>query len=472
MEEINKNEPQITKRQQTAILATMIIIAFITTFTASAVNLAIPGISIEFNSKATVTGWIITTYILVTAMLAVPFGRIADLTGRRRLFILGVFFFMVFSFLAAFATSIEMLIVTRVIIGIAGAMIFATNTAILVTSFPREQTGKVLGLSVMFTYIGLSLGPVVGGIITHNLGWRSIFYITAFVTLIALIIAWIGIPKKISNKASQVPITLKEVNPLGILLYAVMIFALIFGFTETSVSLYGWGIVVFGIILLFVFIRHEMKTERPILELRLFKNNPNFIFSNLASLLNYGATFAVSYLLSIYLQIIVGYDAQVAGFILISQPILQAIVSPIAGRMSDKYSPFKLASAGMGLCAIGLFSYIFVDANTPLIHIIINMVIMGVGFGLFSSPNSNAIMSSVAPKDSSVASSMMATMRSLGHVISMSIITLIISAHLGDSTFEQAPNDEIIATMRTGFIVFTVICIIGVVCSMQRKTEK
>lgn len=470
MEENKK--PELTKKQQTAIAISMIMSVFILTFNASALNLAIPLISGEFHSQATLTGWIVTSYILVTAMLAIPFGRIADLTGRRRIFLIGLASFVIFSVLIIFVPNIEQMLILRVLTGVSGAMFFATNIAILVNSFPREQTGRVLGLNVMFVYIGLSLGPVVGGVLTHNFGWRSIFMLTSAIALISFVVAVLGIPKKSSDSTAFKDMNFKEINPLGILLYTTMIFALMFGFTEIAHSYISWIIICIGIILFIIFIRHELKTSRPLLELRLFRNNPNFVLSNMASFLNYGATFAVSYLMSIYLQLVLDFDAQISGFILISQPLLQAIVSPISGRMSDKYSPFRIATVGMSLCAIALISYIFVNDSTPIWHIFINLALMGIGVGIFSSPNNNAIMSSVSPQDSSLASSMIATMRSLGHVVSMAILTLIIGSNLGDSTFSQAPKIEIVATMRTAFIVFAVICVVGIFFSMQRKKKK
>jgi EmrB/QacA subfamily drug resistance transporter len=460
----------IIKTNQRAIYATLLLTAFVTTFTASATNLAIPEIALEFGSSATLTGWVVTGYILVTAMLAVPFGRFADATGRRRVYIVGCALFIVFSALIPFSQSIGIMLALRMIVGVSGAMIFATNTAILVDVTPPNRRGRILGLSVMCTYIGLTVGPVAGGILTHNLGWRSIFIITALIGLVSLIVAVIGMPKGGEASVPLRKIKVSTLDPLGSLLYAAGIFSLMFGFSEAAETWLGYPLIGVGIAVLAIFVKHETVTQNPIVKVGLFKNL-NFLFSNLASLLNYGATFALSYMLSIYLQLVMGYNAQMAGLILVLQPALQAVFSPISGRLSDKRSPFILASLGMAFCAAGLFSYIFIGEQSPLWHVMINLAVVGIGFGLFSSPNTNAIMSSVPSQDSSIASSMLATMRSLGHTSSMAVITLITHSHLGNAEYKDAAASDIVATMHTAFIIFAIICAVGIFISLQRKQK-
>jgi fucose permease len=174
--------------------------------------------------------------------------------------------------------------------------------------------------------------------------------------------------------------------------------------------------------------------------------------------------------MSIHLQVVLGLSSQNAGFVLICQPLVMALLSPYAGRLSGRISPFKLASFGMGLCAAGLLLFSFISASFPFPLIIVGLAVVGVGFGFFSSPNTNAIMSLVPRDDYGVTSSILATMRGIGNTSCMAIVTLIISAHMGAASFAEAPTALLIATMRTGFIVFTVICAIGVFCSMNRKS--
>ncbi|MDR2157092.1 MAG: MFS transporter [Clostridiales Family XIII bacterium] len=457
-----------------AVLVTVIVTSLATTFSGSALNLAIPSIGIEFGSRATLVGWLVTGYILCTAMFSVPFGRIADITGRRRIFIIGIAVFSAASGAAFFAQSIGTILALRVTQGLGGAMIFSTNTAILVDAFPAEMRGKVLGYSVASVYAGLSVGPVIGGLLTHYFGWRSVFAVTAAVSIPALAVAISRLPKpqtsmNIGDGDAGTDDRKGSFNPVGICMYIAMVFCVMYGFSVISANPYAWILIVAGIAQFPIFAYHELHTKKPLIEIRLFARNPNFLLSNLASLFNYGANFAVGYLLSIYLQLVMGFGAQISGIILICQPVMQAILSPLAGRLSDKYSPFKLASIGMACCAGSLFSYVFLGLDAPLFHVLINLTATGVGFGLFSSPNTNAVMSAVSPADYSVASSILATMRSLGHVSSMAVITLIMHMHLGDASFESSSPEMLMDTMRTAFIVFSAVCAVGVFISLQRK---
>jgi MFS family permease len=210
----------------------------------------------------------------------------------------------------------------------------------------------------------------------------------------------------------------------------------------------------------------------PLVKPEIFKGGPNFALSNISALMSYAATFAVGYLMSIYLQQIKGFGADISGFILITSPAIQTFVTLFAGRLSDKYSPYILASIGMGICTIGLGSLILVSPETSLIQIFISLIILGFGFGIFSTPNTNAIMSMVKPPDYGIASSFVATMRNLGMVGSMAVITLIIDSSLPGVPLAQAPTSDIAFVMRLGLIVFTVICLIGVFTSLSRRKAK
>lgn len=465
MQQDRNNEGE-TRKTQLATLYVIIITAFITTFTGSALNLSIPAIGIEFGSSATLIGWIINGYILAVAAFSVPFGRLADLTGRKRILLTGIAIFSIASAGAAFAWSMTSLLVLRTIQGIGGAMIFSTNTAVLISAFPAEKRGKVIGFSVASTYVGLSAGPVVGGVLNHYLGWRSIFFLTVAVSLIAFVIAIIKLKDTLIENEGQ------SMDFLGIVLYIGMILTIMYGLSSLSTSVYGKYSMVLGLVLLLLFIFHELKVKSPIVEVRLFASNLSYSLSNLAALFNYGATFALSYLLSIYLQLVMGFDSQIAGFILISQPLIMAFLSPFAGKLSDRISPFKLASFGMAMCALGLFSFIFISEDYPLLLIIINLIVVGIGFAFFSSPNTNAVMACVEKKDYGVASSVLATMRSVGHSSSMALVTFIVASKIGQVTLEEAETSMIVETMRIAFIVCTCVCIVGIFISLQRKQKK
>lgn len=448
---------------QLATLSVVIVTAFITTFTGSALNLSIPTIGTEFHASASLIGWIVTGYMLSCAALSVPFGRIADLTGRKRILVIGIFLFALCSGASAFAWSIGSLLFFRVVQGIGAAMIFSTNTAVLISAFAPEKRGKILGYSIASTYIGLSAGPVVGGMLNHYFGWRSILVVTFLVSAVVFFLAAKNLPK--SNTMQQE----EGFDILGNILYVSMIVSIMYGFSSFATLWFAKYLILLGVLLLILFVIHELKSDSPIVEVRLFAHNIGYTFSNLAALLNYGATFALGYLLSIYLQMVMGFDSQVSGFILISQPLLMALLSPYAGKLSDKISPFKLASFGMTLCALGLFSFIFISQSYPLWLIIASLVVMGIGFAFFSSPNTNAVMACVEKKDYGVASSILATMRSIGHTSSMAVVTFIVASTMGSVSLSKATPQMIIATMRTSFIVLTCVCAVGIFISLKRK---
>lgn len=448
---------------QTYILWVMLVVSFTITFASSSINLALPDIALEFNSKATLLGWTITGYTLANAVFAVPFGRIADLTGRRRIFLIGVLILTIVSIACIFAWSVQALIILRIIQGVGAAMVFCTNQAILISTFPPEKRGKILGYSTASIYTGLSTGPIIGGLMNHYWGWKSIFIFISVITVTILIIAIKKLPKLESPSQEG------SFDKAGNILYVLMISCIMYGFSTFTESLWSKLLLAAGLVLVGFFISHELKCASPIMDVGLFARNKGYGFSNLVALLNYGATFALGYLMSIYLQVVMGYDSQISGLILIIQPLFMAVLSPFTGRLSDRVSAFKLSSFGMALCALALFSFTFISTDYALIRIIISLVIMGIGIAFFSTPNTNAVMSCVSQKDYGVASSTLATMRSIGQTSSMTIITLVVAVKMGSAAFAEVPAELLVSTMRIGFAIFTILCVIGVFVSLLRN---
>ena len=438
--------------------------AFITTFMGSALNLSVPAMETEFRVSAATVGWVVTAFTLSVAALSVPMGKIADSTGRRRVLLLGIGSFALFSLCCAFSGSIRTVILFRVLQGVSAAMIFATNNAILLSVFPHTEHGRVLGLSVAATYTGLSAGPVIGGFLNGTFGWRSIFLVTCGISLAALAFAFAGAPERSAGTArkgiSDVP---------GNILYIAMITAILYGMSSLSVSPRGKWILGTGILLMLLFGFRETRTEDPVIRMSMFSRDAGFTLSNLAALLNYAATFAISYLVSIYLQVVMGYSSQTAGVILICMPAVQALFSPLMGRLSDRVPPYKLASLGMGLCVAGLGMFSLLGLYTPFAWIIAALVVEGFGFALFSSPNTNAIMNCVNKEEYSVANSILATMRTFGHSASMAIVTIVVGMGLGNAALTEAAPSQLVKTMHWCFLVFVALCVIGTVLSLERK---
>ncbi|MGI6066342.1 MAG: MFS transporter [Bacillota bacterium] len=435
--------------------------SFLTPFMGSAVNLAIPSIGQEFSSSAFLLSWVASSYLLASAAFLVPFGRLADIIGRKKLFILGISIFSISSILCGLAWSIKTLIFFRILQGTGGAMIFATGMAILTSVFPPQERGKVLGINVATVYTGLSLGPVLGGLMNHNLGWQSIFFLTAIIGMIATVFTILKLKGEWAGAKGE------SFDLKGAFLYSAGLIAFMYGISAVATVFLAKYLLMLGVVVLAVFVYYELRAKTPVLNLSLFKNGI-FAFSNLAAFIHYTATSGLGFLLSLYLQLIAGFDSQVAGLILLSQPIMMAVLSPFAGSLSDRIEPRILASSGMGLTAIGLLVFSFISQTTPIWLVTATLAIMGIGFALFSSPNTNAVMSSVEKKFYGIASSTLGTMRLTGQAISMTIVTLIITLIVGNVELTPANAAELVNAMKISFGLFMILSIIGIFCSLAR----
>ncbi len=255
----------------------------------------------------------------------------------------------------------------------------------------------------------------------------------------------------------------------GSVIYSVMLVALIFGLTQLPAAhALGAALVALGIVGFVAFIWWEAKVEHPVLDLSLFQANTVFAFSNLAALINYSATFAVTFLLSLYLQYTKGYSPLMAGLVLVPQPVVMTTLSPFAGRLSDRIEPIIVASTGMAVTTLGLFFFIFLGEGTSLALIIPNLVILGIGFALFSSPNTHAVMSSVEKRYYGVASGTLGTMRTIGQSLSMGIVMLIFAVYIGGTRVTPEVYPLFLKSARVAFIIFTGVCFLGIFASLAR----
>ncbi|MDO9540649.1 MAG: MFS transporter [Methanocalculus sp.] len=460
---MGENSPQ-TRSWLRIILIISTLGSFLTPFIGSMVNLALPQIAVEFSADAILIGWIPTIYLLSSAMFLIPLGKISDIYGRKKVFISGIVIIGVSSFLIPFSPSFLVLIALRGIQGIGSACIFGTSVAIVSSVFPREERGRALGINVTGVYAGLSLGPVIGGFLTHYLGWRSIFLILVPLCIIIMYAVTHYIREDWADPDPH-PFDL-----VGALLYSGVVFFGIFGMTSITRT-EGVLSLLLSFLLLPIFLGHESRTDFPVFDVRIFRKNRVFTFSNIAALINYSATFAIAFLLSLYLQIVKGFDPKSAGLILVSQPLMQALFSPYAGRLSDRIEPKFIASAGMGLNALGLIVLAGISADTTIPVIILALLFLGFGFALFSSPNTNAVMGSVSQTEYGVASGTVATMRLLGMALSMGITLFLFTVFIGAVEIGTKQAAELILAQRMAFITYACLCLIGVVISLARGTK-
>jgi MFS family permease len=316
-----------------------------------------------------------------------------------------------------------------------------------------------LGINSAAVYLGLSLGPFFGGFLIQHLGWRSIFFanLPVGVLLIALI-------QKLHGEWADAKG--EKFDLLGALIYAAALIAIMLGFSLLPAKSGTW-MLLFGITGILAFVRWEIKAPSPVLRMQLFSNTV-FAFSNLAALIHYSATFALTFLLSLYLQYIKALTPQTAGFILVAQPLVMAIFSPLAGRLSDRLEPRLVASLGMLLSAAGLFLFTFLEENNTLTSIIAGLMLLGLGFALFSSPNTNAVMSAVEKRFYGIASGTLGTMRLTGQMLSMGIATLIFAVYLGRVQIAPANYPLFMKSIKSAFTIFAVLCFAGTFASLAR----
>jgi len=427
----------------------------------TSVNVALPAIGTQFHLDAFTLSWVTTAYLLASVVCMVPLGRVADLYGRKRVFLVSLWVYAVASLLCAFAPSAFLLILSRIAQGIGGAMIFVTSTAIVVSVYPQAERGRVLGLVITSVYCGMSLGPVLGGLLAEHFGWRSIFLTTVPVAAATIALVWWRL------RGEWVADEREPFDLLGAALYGSMYIALIFGLTLLPAPLGAvWLLAGAGGVALFVW--RESAAAHPLLDVRLFRSNRVFALSNLAALINYSATYAVAFLLSLYLQIVRGMSPDHAGLIILAQPAMQALSSPFAGRLADRVDARGPASIGMAMTAAGLLLLGTIHDATSTVFIVGCLLVVGLGFGLFSSPNTHAVMSAVEPRIYGVASSTVSAMRVTGQMLSMGIVTLILNVFIGGAAITPALRDPFVQATRTAFLVFGLLCAAGILASLAR----
>jgi EmrB/QacA subfamily drug resistance transporter len=435
--------------------------SFLTPFTISSVNIALPSIQREFQINALLLSWIATSYILSAAIFLLPFGKLADIHGRKKIFRYGIIIFTFSSFLAALSNSAWMLIFSRIVQGLGSAMVFATGIAIISSVFPPDERGKALGITVAAVYSGLSCGPFFGGFLTQYFTWRSIFLVNIPLGIIIILLIIFKLKGEWADAKGE------TFDIKGSAVYGISLIALMCGVTLLP-GMSGFILIITGCFGLFLFYRLEKSIRYPVFDVNLFGTNRVFAFSCFAALINYSATFSVTFLTSLFLQYIKDLSPQDAGIILISQPVMMTIFSPLAGKLSDRIEPRIIASVGMAITASGLVILSMIRESTGVSLIIACLMLLGFGFALFSSPNMNAIMGSVEKRFYGIASGSVGTMRLLGQMLSMGIVTLIFALLIGPVQITKEYHYVFIKSFGVALVIFSILCTGGIFLSLSR----
>ncbi len=438
------------------------VVHFLMPFMMSAVGVALPAIGRELDASALQLGLVETAYVTSAAVFLLAMGRLGDIHGRRRVFQTGLALFTAVAGVLSLASSIEAVLALRFLQGLGGAMVNATGLAIVVAVFPPEDRGRALGITIACVYLGISCGPFLGGLLVTALGWRSLFHASFGLGVVAFsVVAW-------KLRGEWADARGEPFDWLGSLLYGTSILLLVTGASNLGRGGWAWALGAAGLLGLALFLARSARVPYPVLDVRLLRTNRLFALSNLSALLNYAGTFGVTFYLSLYLQYVRGMTPREAGAMLFLQPLTQAVLSPACGRLADRYPAERVATAGMALCAAGLGVATAVTATTPLWVLLPMLGLLGTGFALFSSPNTSAIMGSVPPRHYGLASGMVATMRALGMMTSMTVITVTFSVFMGGHPVTPATQPAFLLSMRAGLVALCALCVAGVLLSWAR----
>ena len=387
----------------------------------SIVTIGLPTVLQDLNTTMVNGVWIITGYRLMMTILLVVLGRVADMYGRVRLYNIGFTVFTVGSLACSFSFSGEQLVLSRLFQGIGGALLMANSAAIITDAFPRNQLGTGLGINMMAVNIASASGYSVSGVMIQLFGWRSLFLMNIPIGIFGTVWAYKRL-KEVSKRKTE-----EKFDFAGASLYctglAIVLYSLTFGSLANALNQIELAA---GLSLFLILVLVERRVKFPTIDLALFKIRA-FAFGNLTSLLNTLAFNCVPFLLSLYLQLVLGYDPALAGVILIPMSVVVLIMSPISGRLSDKFGSRGISSMGLAINAGALLLFSTLNPNSSYYYIIISLIMYGLGRGLFSSPNVSAVMGSVPASRRGIANGVRSALVQTGNVLSVPLAMIFMS---------------------------------------------
>jgi MFS family permease len=455
-----KRTSQALAGDRTTVLFVATFGGFLVTFMSSAVNVALPQIGDEFAVSAVMLSWLSLSMILVSGAIILPVGRLADIHGRVRFFTLSMIIFAVSCLASAAAPSEGVLLALRMLSGISLAIGSATASALVILAYPVESRGRALGLNIGGIYLGLMVGPVLGGFIIQYLGWRGLFLVAGAASLVNVAVPiW-----KLRHVEWREP-RAGRFDLLGSFLYASGLTALLLGFSflpRTS----GILLLVAGVVGVTGFLWWESHAADPLLSVDLLRRNRVFAFSNIAVIINYAATAAMVFLMSLYLEKNRGLDPQTAGLLLVAGAFMQTALSPVAGRLCDRLEARYVATSGMVFCFVGLLLLVFLGESTPYWYVVVALCLLGLGIAFFASPITHTIMGCVDKTKVGMASATLAAGRQAGMNMSMGIATCVIAVVVGRTVIEPSVYPQLLTSIRVAFLIFTVLSAIGVVAAL------
>lgn len=405
------------KKKVAAVVLSVGIGTFMSSLDSSAVYLVMPMIKNTYGVSLSLAEWVVTAYLLVISSLLLTFGRISDLYGHKRVYSAGYLLFLCGSLLCGISVNIGMLIASRVVQGLGAAMLYSTGSAIITNAVPAEKRGKALSVTAIAVALGLCAGPVIGGAVSTLFSWQSVFLINLPVGTAGILLAGKNIPADQARK----PVPFDFVGSIMIILSLLLVLLPLNLSGDSVLPQEAFlAMISVGILLAIAFVIYEYRCEYPLFHTKLFGNRV-FAASNAAAFFLYTAQFIMAFLAPFYLENVRGYSILLSGLLYLPMPIATMCIAPVSGGLSDRFGSRSLSSAGALLMSAGLFLLSYLNSDTTAVYIILSMLVTGVGFGMFQTPNNSAIMGSVPAQNRGTASGTLATMRNMGMVFGTAI---------------------------------------------------
>jgi EmrB/QacA subfamily drug resistance transporter len=447
---------EVTIRSRWGVLLAIGLGTFMSALDGSVVNITLPVVRESFGASVATVEWVVTIYLLVVSGLLLSVGRLGDLRGHRRVYTTGFLIFLLGSVLCGLAPGAGFLVAARAAQAVGASMLFANSPAILTKSFPPEMRGRALGLQATMTYLGLTVGPSLGGWLTTALGWRSVFYINVPVGLLALALALRFVPRDEGSGRGE------GFDLRGALTFTGGLVALLLALNQGHA--WGWAawptvmLLAGSLVLLGLFVRLERRVAAPMLDLSLFRSR-TFTAAAASAVLNYVCVFTVLFLMPFYLQQARGLSPAEAGLLLTAQPMLMAVVAPLSGSLSDRIGTRLPSVVGMGLLGLGLVLLSSLDLESPRAAIVAMLAVAGLGIGIFASPNNSALMGAAPRHRQGIAAGVLALARNVGMVIGVGLAGAVFTTVLGRAGAVEAAS--IVSALRASYLLAAAVAFAG-----------
>lgn len=434
-------------------LLVSIIVSFLVTYVSSAINIALPDIAQTFSLNSVFLSWIPTSYLLFSAIFLIPFGKVADIYGKKRIITYGIIIFILASLLSAISSSGTMLLISRIFQALGSSMIYGNVYSLIASVYPREREGKPLAISVAAAYVGLSIGPVLGGFLTQYFGWRSIFLFTIPIGIVAILAIfklkeeWFG--------AQGEGFSISSIS-----IFALSLIAVMYGFSVITTSI-GIVAMISGSLGVIVFIWLQTKVKNPLLDPKLLFDRV-YIINNLTSLVNYGPGIFTIFILSLYLQNLRGLTPTQTGLLLCVQSVFVAISSLMVGKLLDFTLPRYIAAVGMALTAIGLTFFLMLTETTSFLFIMTALAVIGFGYGLSAASSTEISLKYFDKRFFGVSSATLNTMRVVGQMMGMGVTMAVLAIFMGNTQLTPSNYSIFIETSKIPFLIYAILCYISI----------